>query len=87
MELTTIERLQEQVSATYGAVLHFGDYVFVTDCHWRGGFTATIYTFDQTAGDAGASDIERPLKPVEKADQHFTDNGHASAWCIARITH
>ena len=43
MELTTIERLQEQVSATYGAVLHFGDYVFVTDCHWRGGFTATIY--------------------------------------------
>ena len=87
MEFTTIERLQEKVSATYGAVLQFGDHVFVTDCHWRGGFTAAIYTFDQTASNAEASDIERPLKLVEEADPHFADNGHAIAWCIARITH
>lgn len=87
MKLTTIEQLHEMVSATYGAVLQFGDFVFVTDCHWRGGFTAAIYTFDQTANEAGASDIERPLKLVDEADQHFSDNGHAIAWCIARITH
>ena len=55
MKFTTIERLNEMVSATYGAVLQFGDFVFVTDCHWRGGFTAAIYTFDQTASNAGAS--------------------------------
>lgn len=87
MKFTTIERLNEMVSATYGAVLQFGDFVFVTDCHWRGGFTAAIYTFDQTASNAGASDVERPLKLVKEADQHFADNGHAIAWCIAHITH
>lgn len=87
MEFITIERLQEKVSATYGAVLQFGDHVFVTDCHWQDGFTATVYTFDQTASNAGASDVERPLKLVKEADQHFTDNGHAIAWCIAHITH
>ena len=43
MEFTTMERLQMKVSASYGAVIQFGDKVFVTDCHWKGGFTAEIY--------------------------------------------
>ena len=33
MGFTTIEKLQLEVSASYGAVIQFGDKVFVTDCH------------------------------------------------------
>ena len=42
---TTMERLTMKVSPSYGAVLKFGDRVFVTDIHWKGGFTAEIYEF------------------------------------------
>ena len=37
---TTMERLTMKVSHSYGAVLKFGDLLFVTDIHWKGGFTA-----------------------------------------------
>ena len=33
---TTMERLTMKVSPSYGAVLKFGDRVFVTDIHWKG---------------------------------------------------
>lgn len=40
---TTIEKLQLNVSASYGAVVQYGDKVLVTDISWKGGFTAEIY--------------------------------------------
>ena len=63
MEFTTMERLQMKVSASYGAVLKFGDKVFVTDCHWKGGFTAEIYEFVETPDETGLGDIECRLAP------------------------
>ena len=57
MEFTTMERLQMKVSASYGAVIQFGDKVFVTDCHWKGGFTAEIYEFVETPDETGLGDV------------------------------
>ena len=79
MEFTTMERLQMKVSASYGAVIQFGDKVFVTDCHWKGGFTAEIYEFVETPDETGLGDIECRLAPWGKTDERFADNGHAIA--------
>lgn len=84
MEFTTIEKLQMRVSASYGAVLQYGDKVFVTDIHWKGGFTAEIYEFIDTPKETGLSDIECRLNLYAKAEQTFEDNGHAIAWCLSR---
>ncbi len=85
MEFTTMERLQMKVSASYGAVLKFGDKVFVTDCHWKGGFTAEIYEFVETPDETGLGDIECRLAPWGKTDERFADNGHAIVWCMAQV--
>lgn len=58
MEFTTIEKLQMKISASYGTVLKYGEQVFVTDCHWKGGFTAEIYEFVETPEETGCGDIE-----------------------------
>ena len=85
MEFTTMERLQMKVSASYGAVIQFGDKVFVTDCHWKGGFTAEICEFVETPDETGLGDIECRLAPWGKTDERFADNGHAIAWCMAQV--
>lgn len=85
MEFTTIEKLQMSVSAGYGAVLKYGDKVFVTDCHWKGGFTAEIYEFIEFPEDTGLGDIECRLTPWAESEDTFKDNGHAIAWCIAQV--
>jgi len=82
---TTIEKLQCQVSGTYGAVIKFGDKVFVTDAHWKGGSTAAIYEFIETPEETGLGDIECRLTPWAKADTIFADNGHALEWCFTQI--
>lgn len=82
MEFTTIEKLQMRVSASYGAVLKYGDKVFVTDIFWKGGFTAEIYEFVETPEETGLGDIECRLNLIDKADRTFNDNGHAIAWCL-----
>ena len=84
MKITTIEKLQMLVSATYGAVIKYGDRVFVTDCHWKGGFTAAIYEFIETPEETGLSDIECRLSLIQTADARFDDNGHAIAWCMTQ---
>lgn len=84
MEFTTMEHLQMRVSASYGAVLKFSDKVFVTDCHWRGGFTAAIYEFIETPEETDLGDIECRLNLVAEATERFIDNGHAIAWCMAQ---
>lgn len=85
MEFTTIEKLQMQVSASYGAVLQYGDKVLVTDIFWKGGFTAEIYEFVETPEETGLGDIACRLAPWKKADERFADNGHAIAWCLAQM--
>ncbi len=57
-DFTTIEKLQMKVSATYGSVLKFGDYVLATDAHYKGGFTADIYEFVETPEETGLGDVE-----------------------------
>ena len=84
MRMTTMEHLQMQVSAGYGAVLKYDDKVFVTDCHWKGGFTAAVYEFVETPEETGLSDIECRLNLIAKANEMFVDNGHAIAWCMAQ---
>ena len=83
-EFTTMERLQMKVTASYGAVLKYGDRVLVTDYHWKGGFTASVYEFVETPEEAGVGDIECRLSLIYKSDKTFEDNGHAIAWCMAQ---
>ena len=85
MEFTTIEKLQMKVSATYGAVLQYGDKVLVTDIHWKGGFTAEIYEFVDDPEETGLDAIECRLAPWEKATETFLDGGHAVAWCFEQL--
>ena len=85
MEFTTMEHLQMKVSASYGAVLKFGDKVFVTDYHYRGGFTAEVFEFVETPEETGLGDIECRLASWAKTDVRFIDNGHAIAWCMAQV--
>ena len=85
MSFTTIEKLQMRVSATYGAVIKYGDNVFVTDCYWQGGFTAEIFGFIESPEETGLSDIECRLELLEKSEETFEDNGHALAWCLTRV--
>lgn len=84
MEFTMIEKLQLKVSPSYGAVLQYGDKVFVTDISWKGGFIAEIYEFVETPEETGLGDIECRLHLTHKADESFEDNGHAVAWCLSR---
>lgn len=85
MGFTTIEKLQLDVSASYGAVLKYGDKVLVTDINWRGGFTAEIFEFVEFPEDTGLGEIECRLTPWAKADETFKDGGHAIAWCLSQI--
>ena len=85
MEFTTIEKLQMKVSATYGAVLQYGDKVLVTDIHWKGGFTAEIYEFVDDPEETGLDAIECRLAPWVKAPETFQDGGHAVAWCFGQL--
>ena len=85
MEFTTIEKLQMKVSASYGAVLKYGDKVFVTDIYWKGGFTAEIYEFVESPEETGLGEIECRLSPWKKASETFADGGHAIAWCISQV--
>lgn len=85
MEFTTIEKLQMKVSASYGAVLKYGDKVFVTDIYWKGGFTAEIYEFVESPEETGLGEIECRLSPWKKASETFADGGHAIAWCMEEV--
>ena len=82
---TTIEKLQLAVSASYGAVVQYGDKVFVTDICWKGGFTAEIYEFIEFPEDTGLGDFECRLVPWAEAEETFKDNGHALKWCFEQI--
>ena len=84
-EFTTIEKLQMKVSTTYGSILKFGDHVLVTDACYKGGFTADIYEFVEPPEATGLGDIECRLDHIGSAEQTFTDNGHAIAWCMGQV--
>ena len=81
-KITTMERLSDKVSCTYGAVVKFGDRLFVTDVHWKGGFTACIYEFIDDPEETGLSDIECRVSLIAEAEQRFEDGGNAIAWCL-----
>ena len=82
---TTIEKLQLQVSASYGAVIQYGDKVFVTDISWKGGYEAEIYEFIEFPKDTGLGDIECRLTPWMVSQETFKDNGHALKWCFEQL--
>ena len=65
--------------------MQFGDYVFATDIHWQGGFTAEIYEFIDDPKELEFGVIECRLNLYEKAEKRFEDAGHAIEWCINRI--
>ena len=79
---TTIEKLQMQVSCSYGAVITFGDKVFVTDISYKGGFSAEIYEFVETPEETGLDEIECRLNLVAMSQEVFEDGGHAIAWAM-----
>lgn len=82
---TTIEKLQMQVSCSYGAVITFGDKVFVTDISYKGGFSAEIYEFVETPEETGLGDCECRLTKWATSDKTFKDNGSALEWCFAQV--
>lgn len=84
MEFTTIERLQMKVSGSCGVVLKYGDRVFVSDCHYHGGFTADIYEMVDDPDEMGIPYFECRLALIQTATERFSDNGHAIAWCMAQ---
>lgn len=79
---TTMEKLSLAVSPSYGAVLEYGDKVFVTDCGHPDGFTAEIYEFIDNPEETGLDAYECRLDLIKKAEQRFEDNGHAIEWCL-----
>lgn len=85
MEYTTIEQLQSQVSAGYGAVIQYGNYVFETDVHWHGGFYARVYEFVESPDEAGVNECECSLYAAYVADGTFPDNGSALKWCFQQV--
>ena len=83
---TTMEHLLDRVSASYGSVLKYGEYVLVTDIHWKGYFTAEIYEFIETPEETGLGEIECRVNLIATAEETFEDSGHAIAWAIQKIT-
>ena len=83
---TTMEKLQCNVSASFGAVLKYGDKVFVTDLNWRGGYVAEIWEFIETPEETGLADCECRIELVKTSENSFEDNGHAIGWCIQQMT-
>ena len=79
---TTMEKLTLSVSPSYGAVLKYGDKVFVTDCRHPGGFTAEIYEFIDNPEETGLDAYECRLSRIKTAEQLFKDNGYAIEWCL-----
>ena len=65
--------------------MKFGEHVLVTDACYKGGFTADIYEFVETPEETGLGDIECRLNHIGSAEQTFTDNGHAIAWCMEQV--
>jgi len=81
-EITTIEKLQGEVSCSYGVVMTYGKWVFVADLCYKGGFVAAVYEFVDCTED-GFADIECRLQLVKSETEcMFTDNGHAIEWCM-----
>lgn len=74
---TTIERLRDAVSGSYGAVVQYAQFVFVTDAHWKGGFDVAIYEFTEYPRT-----IESGLVQLKLSTERFEDSGSALAWCI-----
>lgn len=84
MKFTTMEKLQLKVSSR-GAVLRYGNKVFVTDLTFYG-FTAEIYLFIDSPEETGLGDIECRLTPWMAAEEKFKDGGHALEWCFKQST-
>ena len=84
MKFTTMEKLQLKVSA-HGAVVRYGNKVFVTDRSFYG-FTADIYLFIDYPEETGLDYIECRLIPLAVAEEKFTDGGHALEWCFKHTT-
>lgn len=81
-DFTTMEKLSLSVSPSYGAVLKYGDKVFVTDCGYPDVFTAKIYEFVDNPEETGLDAYECRLNLIKTAVQRFEDNGHAIEWCL-----
>lgn len=81
----TIEKLQSAVSECYGAVVQYGDKVFVVDLGEHGDFTAEIYEFIEFPENTGLGYIECSLILWEVTDETFMDNGHAMQWCFDQV--
>lgn len=82
-EITSMENLWEDGCAEQGAVLQYGDKVFVCGLTYRG-FEAAIYEFVETPEETGYGYIECRIQLLEKNETIFEDGGHAMEWCFSR---
>ena len=82
--ITNMEHLMMDTTPR-GAVVKYGQQVFVTDIHWRGHYTAKIYEFVETPEETELGDIECRLSLINEAEERFKDNGHALEWCLKQI--
>ena len=84
MEITNMERLLRRCTSWRCAVLKYIDRVFVAEPHRQGGFSASVYEFLETPDELGLNESECRLSLIHKADERFTDSGHAIVWCLSR---
>ena len=82
---TTVAILQHLLSSDFGAILQFGDYIFVIDRLGTGGYTADIYKLIDDPivyGDLGPCEVAF-FKGYDY--DTFLDSGHAVDWCISQV--
>ncbi len=81
---TTMENLSLEGHAAMGAVLRYGENVFVVGCE-RFGYHAAVYEMVETPQETGLGDVECRIGLVEAAEEVFKDGGHAMEWCLSKI--
>lgn len=80
-DFTTMEKLQVQQSAQFGATVRFGDKVLHTDMSCLHGFYCTVYEFVDDPDEV--DEIEARLNMVAER-LGFEDGGHALKWGLTR---
>ena len=78
---TTMEKLQEQQSAQFGATVKFGQKVIHTDYSFQHGFYCQVYEFIDDLDEI--DEVEARLNLIAER-LGFEDGGHAIQWGLTK---
>ena len=80
-DFTTMEKLQEQQSAQFGATVRFGEKVIHIDYSFQHGFCCFVYEF---VDDLNEIDEEEARLNFIAERRGFEDGGHAIQWGLTK---